>query len=65
MASVDIWSSGIYSKVIIVDKNGVSEVFDILDEEIEAIANALNMECGQACESQPPKNDPGLQATTA
>jgi hypothetical protein len=51
--------------VIIVDKNGVSEVFDILDEEIEAIANALNMECGQACESQPPKNDPGLQATTA
>ncbi|SQD92413.1 protein of unknown function [Candidatus Bipolaricaulis anaerobius] len=39
-AAVDFWSSGIYSKVSAVDENEVNEAFEILLEEIEAVADA-------------------------
>jgi hypothetical protein len=57
---MDIWSSGIYSKVIIVDKNRGNAAIDILDEEIEAVVNAPKEEGAQARESQPP--EPTVQA---
>lgn len=48
MAAVDFWSFGIYSKVSAKDKNEANETFEILREELEAVANALNEEGAQA-----------------